>query len=497
MRIYEFLADSVRRFPNKTAVVHHGRRITYAALYAQAERFAGVLARHGVKRGDRVILYAENSIEYVVAYFGILKAGAVVVAVNTQMVAREAGFIIGDCAPALIVTETSRTGAVTAALALLPVKPPVVAVTIADDPRPDCAAPPATTDQDLACIIYTSGTTGKPKGVMLTHANIAANTESIVAYLGLRSTDSVMVVLPFYYSYGHSLLTTHIKAGGTLVIDNRFLYPNTILETMEQEKVTGFAGVPSHYAILVRKSALAQYPLRCLRYVTQAGGAMSPDMIREFRSIVPHAAFYVMYGQTEASARLSYLPPEHLDMKYGSIGRGIPGVDLAVVDDTGRPVRPGETGEIIARGANIMAGYWQSPSETAHVLRDGWLYTGDLARVDEDGFIYIVSRKKDMIKSGAHRISPIEIEDVVAAMPGVLECAVVGVPDDILGEAIMLCVVPTDENRLDVEAVMRFCRERIASFKMPRKIRIMPSLPKTASGKVKRGELRAVGGERL
>jgi acyl-coenzyme A synthetase/AMP-(fatty) acid ligase len=298
----------------------------------------------------------------------------------------------------------------------------------------------------------------------------------------------MMVVLPFYYSYGTSLLTTHIKVGATLVIDNRFLYPNVMLETMEKEGVTGFAGVPSHYNILLRKSALRKYKLSTLRYVTQAGGAMAPAMIKEFREIVSHAKFYVMYGQTEAAARLTYLAPEFLEKNFGSIGKAIPGIELEVLNEQGKKVNIGEIGEIVARGENIMLGYWNSPEETKSVLRKEGLWTGDLARIDEDGFIYLVARKKEMIKSGANRISPFEIEEVICQMPGITECAVVGIPDEILGEAIKLFVVKNGVNITDRD-IMFFCKKNFASYKIPKEIEFLPSLPKTSTGKIRKKEL--------
>ncbi len=496
MKVFEFLTTSAQRFPDKAAVVHGPRRVSYGFLNAWSDAIAASLRGSGLRAGDRVALLIENSPESVAAYFGILKAGGVVVAMNTQLVERELQAVTDDCAPRFILTDAGRQKRAAALHDISTVRPAVFRVEeaglvpVVECSGADTEPPPV----PLAAIMYTSGTTGKPKGVMLTHENIVANTGSIIEYLGINDTDSMMVILPFYYSYGASLLTTHIKAGGTLVLDNRFLYPNTILETMQRENVTGFAGVPSHYAILLRKSALRSYPLPSLRYVTQAGGAMSTALISEFREIVPHARFFVMYGQTEASARLSYLPPEMLETKNGSIGKGIPGVTLAVVsenDDT--PVLTGEAGEIVAEGDNIMRGYWRAPEETAKVLRHGRLYTGDLARVDKDGFIYIVSRKKDMIKCGANRISPFEIEDVVCQLPGVMECAAVGIPDEILGEAIKLCVVPSEGVSLTDKDVMLYCRENLASFKFPKIVEFYPALPKTASGKIKREELKGNG----
>jgi acyl-CoA synthetase (AMP-forming)/AMP-acid ligase II len=300
-----------------------------------------------------------------------------------------------------------------------------------------------------------------------------------------------MVVLPFFYSYGNSLLTTHIKIGGTLVINNRFLFPNVVLENMIAEEVTGFAGVPSSFSILINKSSIRKYHFPNLRYVTQAGGAMPPQMIAEFLNIIPDVQFYVMYGQTEASARLTYLDPNYLKEKTGSIGKAIPGVELIVENKSGAPVKPGkagktgEAGEIKAKGDNVMIGYWNSPDETALTIKDGWLCTGDLARIDGDGFIYIVDRKKNIIKSGANRISPIEIENVVLQIPGVQECAAVGIDDDILGEAIILFIVG-DAFSIEKKDIFLYCKKNLASYKIPKMIEFVSELPKTSSGKVKR-----------
>jgi acyl-CoA synthetase (AMP-forming)/AMP-acid ligase II len=323
---------------------------------------------------------------------------------------------------------------------------------------------------------------------MLSHGNLTANANSIIRYLKLKSCDSIIVILPFCYSYGTSLLTTHIRVGATLVIDNRFLYPNVVLDTMEKERVTGLAGVPSHFAILLRKSALRKYKLSNLRYVTQAGGALAPSMIKEFISLFSNIKFYVMYGQTEATARLTYLDPKFLNDKIGSIGKAAPGVKINILNEQGERAKTGEIGEIVALGENVMLGYWNSPEETASVLKKDGLWTGDLAYMDKKSFIYLVARKKEIIKSGANRISPLEIEEIVSSLRGVVECAAVGVPDEILGEAIKLFVVKNGVGLSDSD-IMLFCKKNLASYKIPKEIRLIPSLPKTSTGKIKRNEL--------
>ena len=497
MLVDDLLRGSAERHPNKVAIVHQKEQFTYSELDRLSDCLARWLVKEGVKKGDRAAIFIDNSVEYVLSFFGILKAGAVAVPVDTQVVPRELVFYLEDCSGCLVLTDGKRSAFVRESLKNVPGSPPVMVVDKSfletddnargamDSSAVRCAP------EDLASIIYTSGTTGKPKGVMLSHTNLIANANSIVEYLHLASDDRMMVVLPFSHSYGTSLLTTRMKVGGTLVIDNRFAYPNAILGTMDAEEITGFAGVPSHYAMLLRRSALRKYELPKLRYVTQAGGALAPSLIQEFTGILPHVKFYVMYGQTEASARLSYLDPDLLSMKLGSVGKAIPGVELDVLSKNGAKVASGEIGEIVARGENVMVGYWNSPEETASALRDGQLFTGDLARVDEDGFIYIVGRNKDMINSGGNRVSPLEVEEVVCQLAGVSECVAVGIPDELLGEAIKLLVVTDGLAAVTREYIEGFCKENLASFKVPKHIEIVTSLPKTASGKTKRAELRA------
>ncbi len=273
-------------------------------------------------------------------------------------------------------------------------------------PEP-CALSPEFETQNIqadsercAEIIFTSGSTGKPKGVMISHKNLIANTGSIVEYLKLIRDDRMLVVLPFYYCYGLSLLHTHLRVGGSIVFNNSFIFLGKVIKDLLEYKCTGFAGVPSHFQILLRKSdSFKKTKFPDLKYVTQAGGKLAPIFIDEFRESHPEVKFIVMYGQTEATARLSWLPPELYEKKKGSMGKGIPGVELKVVNENGEKIKPGETGEVIARGDNIMMGYFADEEGTKNAIRNGWLYTGDLGTVDEDGYIYLTARSKEIIKS--------------------------------------------------------------------------------------------------
>lgn len=511
--VHHFVESARARTPGAAFVVHEGVTRRYAEIDDDANRFAHLLARAGVGRGDRVGLLANNGFEYVIAYYGILKRGAIAVPLNTAADGPTLRGFLADCEARALVAGPRFESAVTDAIGALPeLRVLVVPDPARIDPLPahiDAIAwsehereakdtPPASViDLDVASIVYTSGSTGKPRGAMLSHRNIVANTRSIVEYLELRGDDRVLQVLPFYYVYGKSLLNTHAAAGGAVVIENRFLFPNTALDTLENERCTGLSGVPSTFAILLNRSNLAKRALADLRYVTQAGGAMSPELQRRLIEALPGKRIVIMYGATEASARLTYLEPARLADKLGSIGRAIPNVDVRVLREDGSEAAAGETGEIVARGSNIMLGYWGDRDETDRVLDAQGYHTGDLGQRDDEGFLYIVGRKKDMIKAGAHRIAAKEIEDAILEHPLVHETAVIGVPDEILGESIKAFVVfrdGSDANDADprVEALVLFLKRRLPAYKVPAAIVVLRDLPKNESGKIMKPALRAM-----
>lgn len=482
---------------------------TYEALSNHAGLVAGYLLARGAKKGDRVLLIGENSFFWVACYLGTMRAGltCVPIAANTKphdldyvLTTTQARFV---CAQESI--ATTQGAHFTGCHILTDREAPPISYVASQRSFAEIATETTAIEKcvpmapnDLAALVFTSGSTGRPRGVMVSHANIVANTDSIISCLKLTAEDRIMAVLPFHYCFGASLLHTHLRVGGEVIVDNRFMYPETVLQRMIETKCTGFAGVPSHFQILLRNSSFRKKHFPALRYVQQAGGYLAPAFIRELREALPNVLIYIMYGQTEATARLSYLPPEYLESKLGSIGKGMPGVNIRVLNEEGGEVKPGEVGEIVAEGANVTLGYWLAPQESQEIFRNGALYTGDLARVDEDGFIYIVGRARDFLKCRGEKVSCRQIEEMLLEFEELVEAAVIGIPDDILGEAVKAFVVPRDRNATNlVERVMTFCKKRMLQQHQPKHLVILPSLPKNSSGKVLKNALRVMDNQRL
>jgi long-chain acyl-CoA synthetase len=508
MLVHDFLEKQALENPKKNAVWCSGEWWNYLKLDSVSNSVANYLQGAGVKRGDRVALFLNNSIEYIVFYFGVLKAGAVAVSLGTDLrteglafclINSDAVVLVGDMRlsrfllPAVqnapLIKEVIFTGDVSSVTAefkdrTLCMFSEILAKGDSRKPRVQCI------DLDLAEIVYTSGSTGEPKGVTLSHLNLVANMHSIVEYLHLTSSDRQMVILPFYYIYGKSLLLTHFLVGGSVVIDNGFMYPNTVLKTMFDMEVTGFAGVPSTYAVLMNRSSVRDMRFPTLRYLTQAGGAMAPSLQIEVAGVFAPASLYIMYGATEAAPRLSYLEPEKLESKLGSVGKAVPNVELDIHDKEGRSLPPEETGEIVARGSNIMRGYWKDLSATEKVVRNGYYYTGDLGKVDVDGYFYIVGRSRDIIKVKGFRVSAKEIEEILLENESILEAAVVGVNDPLLGEAIKAFIVLRAEKYVSVGEIESSLMKQFPAYKVPKVIEIRSSLPKNQFGKIMKNELK-------
>ena len=500
--IHHFLENSAASYPDKTAVVHDSVRATYGEINTQAERFAGCLQANGLAPGDRIALLMENSVDYIIAYYGILKAGCVAAPLNPALKPDGFNELLDDLDPSAIVCTFKSERLLKAAsindrtLKLLIIKGPKQNWQTATFPvipfedsveNHSSVIPPEVNPDALASIIYTSGSTGKPKGVMLSHRNIVFNTRSICEYLSLSPDDIQMVVLPFFYVMGKSLLNTHFAAGGTVVINNRFVYPADVVKQMAEEKVTGFSGVPSTYAYLLHRSPLARYrdKFSALRYCSQAGGHMATQLKKVLREALPaHTGIIIMYGATEAAARLSYLEPEFFESKMGSIGRPVPGVELKIVDEAGTEVKAGQTGELLAKGPNIMQGYWRDPEATQAVIDENGCYrTGDLAFKDDEGYFFITGRKDNILKVSGHKVNPAEIEDCLMQSRKLVETAVIGVADELAGRRLVALCVPID-NEVTAQDLQQHCHQSLSKHQVPGEFIFFKSLPKSGAGKI-------------
>jgi acyl-CoA synthetase (AMP-forming)/AMP-acid ligase II len=477
------------------AILWRNKVMTYAELRERVTAVARGLLARGYQKGDRAGIFSENNPFFVAAYLGTIRAGLTAIPFQTDVSVNTFSEIASSTGMKGIFVSNRFLDHVRPWAEELELSVWTESDTVNLSDEKEARFPEITAARDLAALMFTSGSTGTPKGVMVTHRNIECNTLDIVSCLGLSGRDRVMVVLPFHYCFGLSLLHTHLLAGGSLVLNNEFkLFPETMLEELRQQECTGLAGVPSTYQILLRRSRFTKLAFPRLRWLQQAGGKLPNPCIQELIETFPQVEFFLMYGQTEGTARLSFLPPERLADKLGSIGKGLPSTWLEVLRPDGSPVAPGsdETGEIVATGDNVTKGYWNDPEESAKYFRNGKLHTGDLARVDSEGFIYIVERERDIVKSGGYRISAKEIEDVIAELSEVIEVAVVGSPHGMLGEAIIAFVVPTRDRPLTVHKVKAHCRRRLPMFKLPEEVIFLEAMPHNGSGKILKRELKGI-----
>jgi long-chain acyl-CoA synthetase len=482
MNAFDFFFENTSKL-EKNFVIGPKETITFKDLYKQSINLAAYISENA-GRNQNILLIAPNSIFFITVYLAILKSGNIAIPLNPEIEQSNLDFIQNKCQSKLVFTTEKLVSKLRFEGASILDAKAVNEIT-PKNPITEYFTFNTPSDQ-LSEIIFTSGSTGEPKGVMISHMNLIANTESIVEYLRLTDKDIMLVVLPFYYCYGLSLLHTHLSIGGSIVLNNMFILLGGVINDLNRFKCTGFAGVPTHFQILLRKSdSFKTTGFPDLRYVTQAGGKLHNAFISEFIETFPEIRFNVMYGQTEATARLSWLPPEKLLEKIGSCGKAIPGVELKVADEQGNPVNTGEIGEILALGDNIMLGYYKDMESTSQTLKNGWLHTGDLATVDNDGYIYLKARKKEIIKVGGRRVSPKEIEEVIVSMPAVIDCSIEGIYDEILGEKMKATVIvkETEAVLVTADSIKYWCAERLASYKIPQIIVIKDKITITATGK--------------
>ena len=488
----EDLRLTARRRPAHPAIIAGSDSITFAELDERADALAAGLRGQGVETGDRVALVLGNEIDMAVAVYGTVRAGAAFCPVNPTTKHERLAYMLRDAgAAAVVVSHDAQPEALEAASdAGVGIVGDVAALSGSQE------GGPAPLDVDLAAIIYTSGSTGEPKGVTLTHRNVTFVSDSIIEYLEISEEDRILCVLPLSFGYGLFHLLMCVRVGGTLVLEPGFAFAGRILSVLEDQRITGLPGVPTVWAILTAGEGEPR-ELPALRFITNAGAALSEPMAAQVRRTFPTADLYPMYGLTEC-LRVCYLPPADLDRKPGSVGIAIPGTEAFVADEEGNRLPPGEVGELMVRGGHVMQGYWGDPEATAERLLPGrwpWektLATGDLFRTDEDGYLFWAGRRDDMIKSRGEKVMPREVEDVVLRVEGVADAVVTPAPDRILGQAIHVHVAPREGATVEAAAIKRACAEQLENHKIPKKVHVHEAMPKTPNGKVDRAVLREI-----
>ncbi|MBI3545854.1 MAG: acyl--CoA ligase [Gammaproteobacteria bacterium] len=507
--LHDGLLVNAARLPAKPAVVVEGKPYTYGELLNQALRLATALQQRGLKRGDRVAIYMDNTWPCVVSIYAVLLAGGVMLVVNPQTKSDKLEFILDDCDAKILLTDGHLAGVFVPVLVRLKKLQTVIcsgklpdsseinleAFNDALEKSSPLSTPAPTIALDLAALIYTSGSTGNPKGVMQTHQSMSFAAGSLIEYLRLAETDRILCVLPLAFDYGLYQLLMAIQLGATLVLERSFTYPAQVFERMQANYVSVFPGVPTIFSMLLAAHARTPLSFPTVMRVTNTAAALPDDYVRKLREIFPNALIYKMYGLTECK-RVCYLEPELIDAKPGSVGKAIPGTEVFLLSSDGQAVPPGETGILHVRGPHVMLGYWKRPDLSAQMLKEGKLpgervlCTHDHFRMDSDGFLYFVGRSDDIIKTRGEKVSPVEVENVLFGIKGIREAAVIGIPDEVLGQAVCAYVVLETGAALTEKEIRAACLARLENFMVPKEIIIRSALPKTTTGKISKKALR-------
>jgi acyl-CoA synthetase (AMP-forming)/AMP-acid ligase II len=513
MLVNHFLSKSIDCFPNKEALICSKGRFIYRDIGEKVNHFSNLLQKLNLKKSDRAIIFLDNSLESVISIFGILYVGGVFIVINPQVKSGKIEYMINDSGAKALITDKNHLEKIKGVLCNCKSLEKIFLTDIGADETftldtadisvisfykqlsGDDVHIPEIDENNLASIIYTSGSTGFPKGVTLTHNNMSSAADSIITYLQNTPDDIIFNVLPLSFDYGLYQVLMAFNFGGTVVLEKSFSFPHYVLKKMKDEKATGFPIVPAIANILLRLKDLKKYELTDLRYITNTAQKLPKNTIFGLINAFPNVKIYSMYGLTECK-RVSYLPPEKLKLKPDSVGVAIPNTEAFIVDSDGnRITEPGVVGELVVRGPHIMVGYWNKPEETDKIIKQGdfpgdrILYSGDLFKMDEDGDLYFCGRKDDTIKTAGEKVSPKEIENVLYELNDVQEAAVVGIPDDILGNAIKAFVSLKNDSVLTEKEILNHCSKHLENFMVPKSVEIRKELPKTLTGKISKKEL--------
>lgn len=510
---FDWVHHAAQHRPETPALGSPEGWLSYAALDKRVRALAAVLRAQGLQAGERVLIALPNGPAPVVASLAAQALGAAAVEVHRDAGSSSLAAILQQCRPRHLFMLGRDTALWQPLLAQSPVEHLHVVHPSALPERMQSLLGPLAQhfsedgltqaqgaldsperwqrkEEACALLVYTSGSTGVPRAVIQSHRNIAVNTAAIVRYLSLSAEDRAMAILPLAYCYGKSVLHSHLAVGASVFFDPRFVYPQVVMTAMQEQGCTGFAGVPLTFELLRRQVQPRAFALPKLRYLTQAGGRMEASTEEWVREQFQPTQLFVMYGQTEATARLSYLPPDKALAKKGSVGVAVEGVRLKIVDEAGKDCPEGEVGQLVAQGESITQGYFQAPEESAELLKGGWLWTGDLASMDAEGFVFLKGRAKEMLKVGGHRVSAQELEQGLLDHPDVLEVAVIGRDDAVEGEVAEAFVVLKPGSPLDEQTLKKHCRERLPAYKVPRGITFLTALPRSPAGKVLKASLK-------
>ena len=519
---HHMLRSSAIRFPDTEALVQAQQRLTYADTWQRTSRLAYGLRQLGLERSERVGIFLEPSVAQAVSVFGVSQAGGAFVPIHHTLFPDQIGHIATDCGMTGLITTAAKREALADVIAANRSLRWVIEVdgdestgsTVGDCPiyTLEAVCQESHTDdvsdvadvaieKDLAAILYTSGSTGKPKGVMFSHANVMAGASIVSDYLNISHTDRILAALPFSFDAGLNQLTTAMQQGSTLVLI-KFLFAREIVHMLEAERITGLAGVPPLWSLLSQPSSqLHQKQLQTLRYITNTGGALPQPVLASLRQALPETQVFLMYGLTEAF-RSTYLPPEELDRRPSSMGKAIPNTEILVMNEQSQRCGPGEVGELVHHGPTVSMGYWGQPELTNKVLRphpfptDGIspgervCYSGDLVKMDAEGFLHFIGRRDNLIKSSGFRVSPTEVEEGLCKSGQLREAAVIGLPDEMLGQRIKAFVVPSENAVIEPDQLLADCASRLPRHMVPKAVEVLEALPKTASGKVNYPALR-------